>query len=113
VPELLAHSALTVNPQTGIRGSSVKLIESLTAGRACVSTADGARGFRDAGFAGLVVVADVEAMIAPIVRLLTDDGERHRVEAPPRERLLPYQWRQCAGPLLDLCDELLGPAPPR
>ena len=37
--------ALTINPLDGIRGSPVKLVESLAAGRACVSTADGARGF--------------------------------------------------------------------
>jgi GT2 family glycosyltransferase/glycosyltransferase involved in cell wall biosynthesis len=109
VPELLARSALTINPQTGIRGSSVKLIESLTAGRVCVSTADGARGFHDVGFAALVTVPDVEAMIEPIIRLLLDTDERHRLEAPPGERLAPYQWTQCAGALTSLYDELLRP----
>ena len=48
VPALLAQCALTINPLAGIRGSAVKLVEALAAGRVCVSTADGARGFREA-----------------------------------------------------------------
>src|SRR5206468_12888663 len=62
VAEFLDASALTVNPQLDIRGSSIKVIESLTAGRVCVSTVDGARGFRDAGSAGLVLAADIASM---------------------------------------------------
>ena len=58
VAALLSASALTLNPLTGIRGSSIKVIESLAAGRVCVSTGDGARGFIDAGFAGLVTTSE-------------------------------------------------------
>ena len=45
VPDILGASTLTINPQQSIRGSAVKLVESLAAGRVCVSTAAGARGF--------------------------------------------------------------------
>ena len=57
VPALLARSTMSINPQTCIRGSALKLIESLTAGRVCVSTADGARGFLDTGLSGLITVS--------------------------------------------------------
>jgi glycosyltransferase involved in cell wall biosynthesis len=111
VPELLAQCALTINPQSGIRGSSVKLIESLTAGRVCVSTTEGARGFHGAGCAALVTVPGVEAMIEPIVRLLLDPDERHGREAPLRERLEQYQWPHCVGALIELHDSLLRREP--
>ena len=39
VPALLARCALTINPLAQIRGSAVKLVESLAAGRVCVTTA--------------------------------------------------------------------------
>jgi GT2 family glycosyltransferase/glycosyltransferase involved in cell wall biosynthesis len=97
VSELLRGSALTLNPLSGIRGSSIKVIESLAAGRACVSTKDGARGFVDAGLAGLVVVNDVEAMAAPIITLLKDSRQRHHIEKPDAERLEQFQWRHCAA----------------
>ncbi|MEO6566094.1 MAG: glycosyltransferase, partial [Casimicrobiaceae bacterium] len=41
---LLAQCTLTINPLSGIRGSAVKIAESLVAGRVCVSTVEGARG---------------------------------------------------------------------
>jgi glycosyltransferase involved in cell wall biosynthesis len=109
VADLLAQCALTVNPLQGIRGSSIKLIESLTAGRACVSTAEGARGFRDAGLEGLVVADDVAAMAAPIIGLLQDAEERHRVETPDPLRLAQYQWDRCAAMQKALYARLTGP----
>ncbi len=80
VPALLAASALAINPLAGIRGSAVKLAETLAAGRVCISTREGARGFAGAGSAGLVLVDDAAAMRAPVAQLLADRGERHRRE---------------------------------
>ncbi len=45
----LARASLTINPQLTIRGSALKLIESLLAARICVTTRDGARGFQAGG----------------------------------------------------------------
>lgn len=95
VPRLLAQSALTLNPLDAIRGSPLKVIESLCAGRACVSTASGARGFVHAGFPGLVIVPDVAAMRAAVTRLLVDEHERHRIERPDPARLAPFLWPAC------------------
>ena len=56
VPRLLAASALAVNPLAGIRGSAIKLVETLAAGRVCVTTEDGARGFTSKAPPALVIV---------------------------------------------------------
>jgi GT2 family glycosyltransferase/SAM-dependent methyltransferase/glycosyltransferase involved in cell wall biosynthesis len=106
VAALLAASTLSINPLTGIRGSAVKLVESLCAGRVCVSTADAARGFADAGFAGLVVVPDVAAMAPAIVALLDAPDARHRRERPDVRQLAPHQWESSLQPLTALARTL-------
>ncbi len=108
VRELLAQSALTLNPLSGIRGSSVKVIESLAAGRACVCTEDGARGFADAGLSGLVTVPDIRGMIEPIIGLLEDHETRHRIESPDASQLSRFHWQHCAGIQGDLYRSLLA-----
>jgi GT2 family glycosyltransferase/glycosyltransferase involved in cell wall biosynthesis len=96
VSALLSASVLTLNPLTGIRGSSIKVIESLAAGRACVSTENGARGFIDAGFAGLLTTSNVSDMAGVVIELLRDPERRHRVEVPDAARLADYQWSRSA-----------------
>ena len=108
VAALLAQSALTVNPLEGIRGSPLKVIESLSAGRACVSTAQGARGFAQLDLDALVLAPDVAAMRAPLARLLQDARERHRLERPDVARLAPFQWSACARRLGTLYAQLLA-----
>jgi GT2 family glycosyltransferase len=108
VRALLDASVLTINPVSGIRGSSIKLIESLTAGRVCVSTIDGARGFREGAFAGLVLADDVATMTKPIIELLRDSSLRHRIEVPDASRLARYQWTHSAQLQRALYDQLLG-----
>lgn len=105
----LAGATLTINPQIDIRGSSIKLIESLLAGRVCVSTADGARGFANACFEGLATAPDIAAMAEPIARLVLDDAERHRRERADDERLDRYTWDAMADRQLALYRQLLGP----
>ncbi len=107
VAALLSASALTVNPLVGIRGSAIKVIESLSAGRACVSTAEGARGFIDSGFAGLITTATVADMANVAIPLLQDEARRHRLEAPDTARLADFQWRRSAEIQGSLYRELL------
>jgi glycosyltransferase involved in cell wall biosynthesis len=111
VQHLLAQSALTINPLVDIRGSAIKLIESLAAGRMCISTADGARGM-NAHLPGLVVVDGVAAMAAPIIALLQDPDVRRRAEAPDRDVLAPFGWERSVARLAALYDAL-GSSPPR
>jgi len=106
----LRDCTLSINPQRDIRGSSIKLIESLLAGRVCVSTTDGARGFGDAHLEGLVCASDIAAMATPIVTLLADEAERHRREQADHARLDAYTWDAVAQRQHSLyCDLLRTP----
>jgi hypothetical protein len=105
VPRFLARSTLAINPLVGIRGSAVKLVETLAAGRVCVTTADGARGFAGAG-PGLVVATGVAAMADPIVALLRDTPRRHALERPDPARLDAFGWHHSVARLRALIDEL-------
>jgi GT2 family glycosyltransferase len=106
VPALLTASALTINPLSGIRGSAVKLIESLAAGRICVSTSAGARGFAGSALPSLVTVEDVPAMAGPVIDLLADIGRRHRLEIPSPD-LARYGWDRSVELQRSLYDALL------
>ena len=107
VPALLADSALTINPQLEIRGSAVKLVESLAAGRVCVSTRAGARGFATGAPAALVTVADVAAMAEPVAALLADPARRHALEAPAPGALATFAWERSVALQKSLYDALL------
>jgi glycosyltransferase involved in cell wall biosynthesis len=104
----VSASALTLNPLTGIRGSSIKVIESLAAGRACVSTRHGGRGFIDAGFAGLVITSGVAEMADEVIDLLQDEERRHRIEVPDKTRLAEFQWDRSAAVQSSLYRTLLA-----
>ena len=92
VGELLAGSVMSINPLSGIRGSAIKVAESLMAGRVCVSTHDGARGFLTDPPPGLVTVADVPSMARAVIDLLKDVDARHRRESPRPDILQRYGW---------------------
>ena len=104
----LDQCTLTITPQRNIRGSSIKLIESLLAGRVCVSTADGARGFADSGLEGLVLAPAIATMEAPIALLLADQGERRRRERCDDARLDRFTWNTMADRQFELYRRLLG-----
>jgi GT2 family glycosyltransferase len=93
----LAGCSLSINPQVDIRGSSIKLIESLLAGRVCVSTGDGARGFADAGLGALVCSPDIGGMAARIAPLLRDAQQRHRLERADDDILDNFTWDAMAA----------------
>jgi len=112
VREILAESALTLNPLSGIRGSSVKVIESLTAGRICISTTEGARGLLEANHRGLVTADTVAATMSPILRLLRNPAERHNLEQPCAATLARHYWPNCAEVQVRLYYRLLGAQPP-
>ncbi len=93
---LLQQCALTINPQAELRGSSVKVIESLAVGRVCVSTVAGARGRLEQEFASLIAVECLEDFATPIIRLLSDEEARLALEVPEREKLKHTTW-EAAG----------------
>jgi GT2 family glycosyltransferase/glycosyltransferase involved in cell wall biosynthesis len=103
----LSGAALTLNPQLEIRGSALKVAESLLAGRVCVSTRDGARGFADDGASALVIADDIASMAAPTIALLRNVPERHRLERPTADIVARYGWDGIAQAQLALYRELM------
>ncbi|WP_445146312.1 glycosyltransferase [Dyella sp. Tek66A03] len=103
----LEQCTLTLNPLTGIHGSSIKLVESLLARRICVTTQDGARGFLSSDLEGMVICHDIASMIEPIAALLSDPAERHRRETASAARLNQFTWKSIAGRLENLYRELM------
>ena len=89
---LLDACALTINPQPELRGSSLKLIESLAAGRVCVTTRVGARGWLDLGLQGVVDAGRAADLAATLIALLLDDDRRVALEAPRPGQLDAFTW---------------------
>ncbi|MCB1609575.1 MAG: glycosyltransferase family 4 protein, partial [Xanthomonadales bacterium] len=106
---LYRQCSLTINPLTEIRGSALKVAESLAAGRVCVSTESGARGF-DERPAGLVRVATVSEMTDPILQLLVDDRRRWQLEQPDPALLRQWSWSTQAARLGTALDSPPGTA---
>ena len=104
----LARASLTINPQLTIRGSALKLIESLLAARVCVSTADGARGFQQAPLSGLRIVPDVASMAPEVNTLLADHARRRQLERADGAALQAWTWDGIAGQQLALYRSLIG-----
>jgi GT2 family glycosyltransferase len=96
---LLAASAVTINPQAELRGSSLKLIESAGAGRVCVSTRAGARGWLDQHLRSIVTVERVSDFAGPLIRLLSDETYRLALEAPDPEKLASRSWEAAGNEL--------------
>jgi GT2 family glycosyltransferase len=106
----LRRCVLTINPVSGIRGSSVKLLESVAAGRVCVSTRDGARGFLSDCPPSLIVVERTSDFLEPLQRLLLDSAFRRSIEQPPAEYLARHSWKASAGRFVEEYVRLLGEA---
>jgi hypothetical protein len=105
--EYLGRCAVTLNPVQGIRGSSLKLMESIAAGRVCVSTTEGARGFREQEWSSLWIVDRVEDFEEPLEQLLMNPPFRHSIERLPEKALDPYSWAAAGRSLVDLYGGLL------
>jgi hypothetical protein len=103
----LANCCLTINPQQEIRGSALKVAESLLAGRVCVSTVTGARGMGSLLSEALVTVEDWPRMQDVIARLLSDPAWRHRLESTAGVDRDKLQWRGRAQQLLLLYATLI------
>lgn len=102
----LARAALTLNPQQAIRGSALKVVESLLAGRVCVSTREGARGFDPATLAGLVLADDIAAMAPPVIELLRAPAVRRARERPTPDVIARHGWDGIAEAQYALYHEL-------
>ena len=106
----LKRCVLTINPVSGIRGSSVKLLESAAAGRVCVSTRDGARGFLSDCPPSVIVVERTRDFLEPLERLLLDSAFRKSIEPPPADYLARHSWQASADKFVEAYDRLLADA---
>ena len=104
---LLHACALTINPQAELRGSSIKVVESVAVGRVCVSTRIGARGWLEAGFSGLVVVDRVQDFAAPIIQLLINDEARIEHEVQEQDKLAKCSWNAAGNELRDYLQRIV------
>ena len=111
--EYLGRCAVTLNPVQGIRGSSLKLMESIAAGRVCVSTIEGARGFTEQKWPSLWTVERVEDFEGPLEQLLMNPPFRHSIERLPEKALDPYSWGASGRALAELYGGLLPSQSPR
>src|SRR5262249_42032627 len=94
VQPYLGGCSISINPDKEVRGSSLKVIESLAAGRICVSTLDGARGLVTANLTSLRIVEE-DQFAGEIIRLLKDAEYRHRLEVPT-EVLNRFSWQRAS-----------------
>ena len=108
VRAFIRRSAATINPIYGNRGSSIKLIESLAAGRVCVSTSEGARGFLEKRPASLIALPKVEDFREPLERLLLDEEYRLSTERAPQDFLEEHSWKNSGRKLEELYQEFIA-----
>ena len=108
VRPILDQCSITINPLQGVRGSCLKIVESLAAGRACVSTKEGARGFLDCGSRALVVVETIAEFEAHIMQLFCDLSFRRSCEQPSSEILREHSWDAGAQKLISIYGRLIG-----
>jgi hypothetical protein len=105
--DALDACAITINPQSELRGSSLKVIESVAAGRVCVSTQAGARGWRDVNLSALITLRSVDDFVAPIVRLLLDEDCRTGLELPDPVQLAACSWNAAGAALTQYLDAVV------
>jgi hypothetical protein len=106
VQALLRQCALTINPIVGNRGSCRKVAESLAAGRVCISTREGARGYLAFGFPSLLTCESVEGFAAPLRKLLRDVTYRRSLERLREEQRYALSLEYSQQKLLGLYSKL-------
>ncbi|MDX1662740.1 MAG: glycosyltransferase family 4 protein [Candidatus Promineifilaceae bacterium] len=97
VPEVLPYLAgarvYTIPLRVG-SGTRLKLVESMAAGRAVVSTRLGVEGYPVEHGRHLLLADDPRAFADAVLRLLADPDERRRLGAAARTFAARYDWRQ-------------------
>jgi hypothetical protein len=106
VQEILRSCAITINPIAGNRGSCRKVVESLTAGRICVSTINGARGYMELGIPSLLTYENTQDFIEPIRKLLADVDYRRNLERLNEDQRYKLSWEYSQQILLELYSSL-------
>jgi hypothetical protein len=102
IQKILKQCALTINPISGNRGSCRKVVESLAAGRVCVSTREGARGYQELGIPSLLTYERVQDFAEPMIKLLGDIDYRRGLEWLNEGHRYKLSWEYSQDKLLSV-----------
>jgi glycosyltransferase involved in cell wall biosynthesis len=91
---LFARARLAVVPTTAAGGTRLKILQVLAAGRAVVSTPEGAAGLDLTPGRDLAVRPLVDEFADEVARLLSDDAARAALAAAGRTAVEGYAWEQ-------------------
>ncbi len=109
----LSRCALTINPLLEIRGTCIKILDSLSAGRLCISTRQGSRGFAQYRLPQLIIVETIGDFEPLLSDLLTNVEKRRSLEQLKDEDRKKLTWQRSADIQSGLYRELLEEANPR
>ena len=96
VVEHLQEAAVFVVPLRVGGGTRLKIYEAMAAGKAVVSTTVGAEGLDVTDGSDILLADDAASFADSIVRLLTDEEERGRLERAASETAARYDWAEVA-----------------
>jgi glycosyltransferase involved in cell wall biosynthesis len=103
------RAAVVVAPLVASAGTNIKVLEAMAMGRAVVSTPAGVNGLDLAPGDDFLVARTATEMAAAIERLLSDPGERRRIEAGARRRVeREFGWDTIARRQARLYRDLIG-----
>jgi glycosyltransferase involved in cell wall biosynthesis len=91
---LFARASLVVVPTSETSGTRLKILQALAAGRAVVSTPEGAAGLDLVAGRDLAVAPLVDEFAAEVVRLLNDAEARAALAAAGPAAVQGYGWQQ-------------------
>lgn len=103
------RATLVIAPLVASAGTNIKVLEAMAMGKAMVATAAGVNGLDLAAGEDFVLVKTADEMAGAIERLLSDEGERTRIELAARARVeRDYSWDTIAAAQAELYRELDG-----
>ena len=111
VEPYLAGAKLFIMPFRVGSGTRLKLIESMAAGKAVVSTAVGAEGFPVQHNRELVMVDEAAGMATAVLQLLNNPEERQRLGQAAQQFAQQYDWRVVVPRFLTIYAQLLNDRP--
>jgi phosphatidylinositol alpha-1,6-mannosyltransferase len=111
--EVFLHTPVTA-ADGGFEGFGIVYLEAAASGTPCIGTTGcGAEDAIVDGRTGLLVEPEPAAVEAALQRLLEDEELRARLGAEGRAHAARSSWRDNAGRVLALYDEVLGKLPVR
>jgi len=103
------RAAVVVAPLVASAGTNIKVLEAMAMARAIVSTPAGVNGLDLSPGNDFLLVRTAPEMAAAIERLLSDPGERRRIETAARQRVeREFGWDTIARRQARLYRDLIG-----